>query len=150
MSSGSQGPNITFNNQIILPVAQQLALISLHQWTLRLHSARLGVCLDFALWKRFKFGFIWLPATHPGSTLTKDFLVFLPSYSNRHSLVFYHRFKNKFKFIRLVNNDCCTWLVTETEKVLSQILLWAVVNAACLLCLWTVYPVQKTHIKLIW
>lgn len=59
MSSGSRGPNITFNNQIILPVAQQLALISLHQWTLRLHSARLGVCLDFALWKRLKFGLIW-------------------------------------------------------------------------------------------
>lgn len=115
MSPDSWGTDITFNNEIILPVAQQLALMTLCQWILRLHPASTGCLPWFCPQKKVDVCFklmIWLPATHADRTLTKKFFIFLPWYSNGHSLVFYHQANLSSNSVdEKINNDCCTRLV---------------------------------------
>lgn len=52
------------------------------------------------------------PATHADCTSAERFFIFLPSYSNRHSLVFYHKANLSSNSVdEKINYDCCTRLV---------------------------------------
>lgn len=144
MSPGSWGPNFTFKNQIILPVAQQLALVSLCQWILRLHLARLGVCLDFALRKGLKFGLNWWCGFLQHPLTARSIWVWRKENEEPvqvlHSLVFYHQVNHQVNLTsnsvdEKINNDCCThfyWVKFQTFtyekgglKVLLPALTWA-------------------------